>query len=156
MEHVKSFLRKFYGRYGDLIKHYDVSILQIVHDILGHDHSQCHPQLIIYYTNLRTYYRTGPYYRFWTYYQISGCFHRTFQRLRLANRVLLFLRTPGPVPFGLAFVLMLRPFLPELVKSTDLLKFKHPSVLLFSLYRDGNRIVYLMERWNKKIIISSY
>ena len=34
---------------------------------------------------------------------------------------------------GLAFVLMLRPFFPELVISTDLLSFKHPSVLLFCL-----------------------
>ena len=33
---------------------------------------------------------------------------------------------------GLAFVLMLRPFFPELVMSTDLLSFEHPSVLLFS------------------------
>ena len=34
---------------------------------------------------------------------------------------------------GLAFVLMLRPFFPELVMSTDLLSFEHPSVLLFCL-----------------------
>ena len=39
------------------------------------------------------------------------------------------LRTPGAVPF----VLMLRPFFPELVMSTDLLSFEHPSVLLFCL-----------------------
>ena len=32
---------------------------------------------------------------------------------------------------GLAFVLMLRQFFPELVMSTDLLSFEHPSVLLF-------------------------
>ena len=31
----------------------------------------------------------------------------------------------------LVFVLMLRPFFPELVMSTDLLSFEHPSVLLF-------------------------
>ena len=34
---------------------------------------------------------------------------------------------------GLAFVLMLRPFFPELVMSTDLLSFEHPSVVLFGL-----------------------
>ena len=34
---------------------------------------------------------------------------------------------------GLEFVLMLRPFFPELVMSTDLLSFEHPSVLLFCL-----------------------
>ena len=59
MERLKSSLRKFYGRYGDLIKHYEVSLSQMLHDILGHDHIQWHPQLIRHYTNLRTYYRTG-------------------------------------------------------------------------------------------------
>ena len=59
MERLKSSLRKFYGRYGDLIKHYEVPLSQMLHDILGHDHIQWHPQLIRHYTNLRTYYRTG-------------------------------------------------------------------------------------------------
>ena len=35
--------------------------------------------------------------------------------------------------FSLAFVLMLRPFFPELFMSADLLSFEHPSVLLFCL-----------------------
>ena len=70
MERLKSSLRKFYGRYGDLIKHYEVSLSKMLHDILGHGHVQWHPQLIRHYTNLRTYYRTGLYYRFWPYYQI--------------------------------------------------------------------------------------
>ena len=60
---------------------------------------------------------------------IFGGFHWTLQRVRLANRGRLLLRTPGPVPF----VLMLRPLFPELVMSTDLLSFEHPSVLLFCL-----------------------
>ena len=30
MEHLKSSLRKFYGRYGDLIKHYEVSLSQML------------------------------------------------------------------------------------------------------------------------------
>ena len=29
-----------FGRYGDLIKHYEVSLSQMLHDILGHDHIQ--------------------------------------------------------------------------------------------------------------------
>ena len=33
-----------------------------------------------------------------------------------------------------AFVLMLRPFFPELAMSTDLLSFEHPSVHLFCLF----------------------
>ena len=59
MERLKSSLRKFYGRYGDLIKHYEVILSQMLHGIMGHDHIQLHPQLIRNYTNLRTYYRTG-------------------------------------------------------------------------------------------------
>ena len=33
-ERLKSSLRKFYGRYGDLIKHYEVSLSQMLNDIL--------------------------------------------------------------------------------------------------------------------------
>ena len=40
MECLKSSLRKFYGRYGDLIKHYKISLSQMLHDILGHAHIQ--------------------------------------------------------------------------------------------------------------------
>ena len=99
-ERLKSSLRKFYGRYWDLIKHYEVSQSQMLHGILGHDYVQWHPQLIRHYTYLQTYYRTGLYCRFWPYYQIFWGFHRTLQRVRLANRGRLLLRTPGPVPFG--------------------------------------------------------
>ena len=37
-EHLKSLLKKFYGRHGFLITHYGVSLCQMVHDILGHGH----------------------------------------------------------------------------------------------------------------------
>ena len=40
MERLKSSLRKFYGRYGDLIKYYEVSLSKMLHDILGHDRIQ--------------------------------------------------------------------------------------------------------------------
>ena len=56
-----------------------------------------------------------------------GGFHRTLQRVRLANIGRLLLRTP----FGTCIVLMLRPFFPQLIMSTDLLILEHPSVLLF-------------------------
>ena len=46
MESLKLSLRKFYGWYGDLIKHFKVSLSQMLHDILGHDHIQWHPPLI--------------------------------------------------------------------------------------------------------------
>ena len=99
MESLKSSLRKFYGRYGDLIKHYEVSLSQKLHDILGHDNIQWHPQLIRHYTNLRTYNQTWLYYWFLTLLPNFGGFHRTLQRVRLANRGRLPLRTPVPVPF---------------------------------------------------------
>ena len=67
-ERLRSSLRKFYGRYGDLIKQYEVPLSRMLHDILDDDHLQWHPPLIGHYTN---------------YY---------------ANRGRLLLRTPGPVP----------------------------------------------------------
>ena len=50
-ECLRSFLRKFYGRYGDLIKQYEVPISRMLHDILDDDHLQWHPALIRHYTN---------------------------------------------------------------------------------------------------------
>ena len=45
-----------------------------------------------------------------------------------ANRGRLLLRTNGPVTFGLALILILRPFFPEFVMSTDLLSFDESAV----------------------------
>ena len=78
----------------------EVSLSQMLHDILGHDHVQWHPQLIRHYTNLRTYYQTDTLLPILTLLPNFGGFHRTLQRVRLANRGCLLLRTPGPVPFG--------------------------------------------------------
>ena len=55
-------------------------------------------QTLHHFVNL--FYRTWLHCRFWPYYRISGGFHRTFQRVRLANRGRLLLRTSGTVPFG--------------------------------------------------------
>ena len=83
MERLKSSLRKFHGRYGDLIKHYEVSLSQMLPDIRGHDHIQWHTQMIRHYTNLRTYYRNGLYY--WWLSNFGG-FHITLQRVRLSQQ----------------------------------------------------------------------
>ena len=93
------------------------------------------PSIDQHYTNLQTYYRTGLNYRFWPYYQLlelsiehcNGCGYPTEDAYSSGHLVLSHL--------GLAFVLMLRPFFPELVMSTDLLSFEHPSVLLFCFLR---------------------
>ena len=50
-ERLKSSLRKFYGRYGDLTKQYKVPLSRMLHDILDDDHIQWHPPLIGHYTN---------------------------------------------------------------------------------------------------------
>ena len=39
-ERLKSSLRKFYGRYGDLTKQYEVPLSRMLHDILNDDHTQ--------------------------------------------------------------------------------------------------------------------
>ena len=39
-ERLRSSLRKFYGRYGDLIKQYEVLLSRMLHDILDDDHIQ--------------------------------------------------------------------------------------------------------------------
>ena len=76
-ERLKSSLRKFYGRYGDLTKQYEVPLSRMLHDILDDDHIQWHPPLIGHYTN------------FWplpiwtllpnlTFYLIVQGFHRTY------------------------------------------------------------------------------
>ena len=118
-ERLKSSLRKFYGRYGDLTKQYEVPLSRMLHDILDDDHIQWHPPLIGHCTN------------FWplliwtllpnlTFYLIVQGFIEHMQRVRHANRGRLLLRTPGPVPlWGLACVLMSRPISPELVLSPD-------------------------------------
>ena len=50
-ERLKSSLRKFYGRYGDLTKQYEVPLSRMLHDILDDDHIQWHPPLIGHYIN---------------------------------------------------------------------------------------------------------
>ena len=88
MERLKSSLRKFYGRYGDDIWHSGTWPYTMTPSI-----DQTLHLFAILLPN-------------WTLIPILtllpnfGGFHRTLQRVRLANRGRLLLRTPGPVPFG--------------------------------------------------------
>ena len=66
-ERLRSSLRKFYGRYGNLIKQYEVPFSRMLHDILDGDHTQWHPPLIRHYTNFWPFYWSGPYYRIWLF-----------------------------------------------------------------------------------------
>ena len=51
-ERLRSSLRKFYDRYGDLNKHYEVPLSRMLHGILDDNHLQWHPPLTRNYTNL--------------------------------------------------------------------------------------------------------
>ena len=93
-ERLKSSLRKFYGRYGDLIKQNDVSLSKMLNDILWPGHIQWQPPTD------QTLYRTRHFTEFW----VVPIEH--LRRLWHADRGRLLLRTPGPVPFGLAYVLL--------------------------------------------------
>ena len=100
MERLKSSLRKFYGRYGDLIKHYEVSPLPNVTWHSGtwpYTMTPSIDQTLHQFANLLPNLTLLP---ILTLLPNFGGFHRTLQRVRLANRGRLLLRTPGPVPFG--------------------------------------------------------
>ena len=111
-ERLKSSLRKFYGRYGDLTKQYEVPLSRMLHDILDDDHIQWHPPLIGHYTN------------FWplliwtllpnlTFYLIVQGFHRTYATGAACQQRTLTLPDTWSCPtLGLACVLMSRPISP--------------------------------------------
>ena len=88
-ERLKSSMRKFYCRYGDLTKQYEVSLSQMLNDILWPDHIQWQPPTD------QTLYRTRPFTEFW----VVSIEHLRW--LWYADRGRLLLRTPGPVPFGI-------------------------------------------------------
>ena len=58
-ERLKSSLRKLYGRFGDLIKQYEVSLSQLLNDILWPDNIQWQPPTD------QTLYQSRPFTEFW-------------------------------------------------------------------------------------------
>ena len=107
-ERLKSSLRKFYDRYGDLTKQYEVPLSRMLYDILDDDNIQWHPPLRAHST------------KFWplliwtllpnvTFYLIVQGFHRT---LTPPN-------TWSCPTLGLACVLMSGRICPELVLFPD-------------------------------------
>ena len=93
-ELLKSSLRKFYGRYGDFINQYEVSLSQKLNGILWPDHIQWQPPTD------QTLYRSRPFTEVWV---VSI---ENMRRVWHADRGRLLLRTPGPVPLGFAYVLL--------------------------------------------------
>ena len=107
---LKSSLRKFYARYGDLIKQYEVSLSQMLNDIMWPDHIQWQPPFD------QTFYPTRPF--------TSAFWEISIEHLRLvwhADRGRLLLRTPVPVPFGSAYDLLVEtnPFSEHVVIFPD-------------------------------------
>ena len=96
---LRSSLRKFYGRYGDLIKQCEVPFSRMLHDNLDDDHLQWHPPLNRHYTNFWPYYWSGPYNWIWLFTLLREVSIDHLQRVQHANRGRFLLRTPGPVPF---------------------------------------------------------
>ena len=135
-ERLKSSLRKFYGRYGDLTKQYEVPLFRMLHDILNDDHIQWHPQLIRHYTY------------FWplliwtllpnlTFHLIVWGFHRTYATGAACQRSTLTpLDTWSCPTLGLARVLMSRPISPELVLFSDFWISNIPRHFSFALLFD--------------------
>ena len=58
---------KFYGRYGNLIKQYEVPLSILLHDILEDDYIEWDPPLIRHYTNFWPCYWTWSYYQIWLF-----------------------------------------------------------------------------------------
>ena len=72
IERLKSSVRKFYSRYGDLIKQYEISFIsRMLHDILEDDHRQWHLPLIRL-TNFWPCYWAGPYIQIWLFIRPSS------------------------------------------------------------------------------------
>ena len=112
-------LRKFYGRYWDLTKQYEVPLSWMLHDILDDDHIQWHPPLIRHYTNFWPL-------LIWTllpksnFYLIVQGFYRTFATgVACQQRTLTHSDTWSCPCLGHACVLMSRPISPEIVLFPD-------------------------------------
>ena len=139
-ERLKSSLRKFYGRDGDLTKQYEAPLSRMLHDILDDDHIQWHPPFIGHCTN------------FWplliwtllpnlTFYLIVQGFHRTYATgAACQQRTLTPPDTWSCPTLGLACVLMSRPISPELVLSPDFWISNIPRYFSFAL----NQLIYCM------------
>ena len=118
-ERLKSSLRKFYGRYGDLTKQYEVPLSRMLHDILDDDYIQWHPPLIGHYTNFLPLLVLALLPNL-TFYLIVQDFHRAYATGGACQqRTLTPPDTWSCTTLGLACVLMSRSISPELVLSPD-------------------------------------
>ena len=130
-ERLRSSLRTFYGRYGDLIKQYEVPLSRMLHDILDDDNLQLQPPLIRHYTNFDLITVLDLITEF-DFYLIARGFHGTFATgAACEQRTLTLPHTWSCPTLGLAGVLMLRPISPELVLFPDFWVWNIPRYFCF-------------------------
>ena len=132
-ERLKSSLRKFYGRYGDLTKQYEVPLSRMLHDILDDDHIQWHPPMIGHYTD------SWPL-LIWTllpnltFNLIVQGIHRTYATGAACQQRTLTPPDTWSCPhFGTCMCSNVETNLSWTCLVSGLLNFEHPSVLFFCL-----------------------
>ena len=121
-ERLKSSFRKFYGRYGDLIQQYEVSLSRMLNDILILDQQWLPNQSDFPPISWHLY-------RAW-HSPIMSVFHGHLQRVWHASRERLPFRTPGSVPIvGLACAPTVRPDSSNLPCLYSIFHLEYPLVL---------------------------
>ena len=159
-ERWKSSLRKFFGRYGDLTKQYEVPLFRMLHEILeeyqysdtlhwcGNTPTFDHLLIWILLPNL-------------TFYLIVWGFHRTFATGAASQQRTLTPPDTWSCPtLGLACVLMSRPISPQLVLFPDFRVSNIPRYFCFafeviSSIRPYGKTWGLLLRWIWIYLISS-
>ena len=123
-ELLRSSLRKFYGRYGDLIKQYEDSPLM---NLKWHSVTWQYTMTTHYWSDFKP---SRDLITNSTYRILRGFHYRTFATGVACRQGTLTPAEPGPVPLGLTYVLLVEtnPF-SELVMIFRTLHFEHPSVL---------------------------
>ena len=124
---LKSSLGKFYCRYGDLTKQYEVPLSRMLHDILEDNHIQWHPPLMRHYTNFLPFTNLD--------LIIEFDFLPNFCEVSIQHLQQRTLTPPDTWSFptlGLACVLMSRPTSPELVLFPDFWVSNIPRYFCFS------------------------
>ena len=124
VERLKSSFREFYGRYGDLIQQYEVSLSRMLNDILTLDKLQWLP----YRPDFLPIFRTLIPGLTFTELRMVSVEH--FQMVWLASRERLPFQTPGTVPpFGdLLMLQLLRPVWLNLPYRFSTFHLEYPSV----------------------------
>ena len=121
-ERLKSSVRKFFGRYGDLTKQYEVLLSRMLHDILEDEKysDTLHWWDITPIFDPLLNWTLLPFYLIATFYLIVWGFHRTFATGAAGQPRTLTPPDTWSCPIlGLACVLMSRPISPKLVLFPD-------------------------------------